>query len=321
MRGTTGSYSYPEWLPLRKPAKVGCVYSNCGGPYHGYWALDLLDPERVGDDPIYAAGAGQAWIVSSTSGGCGGPGTPANVIRVDHGGGVETFYYHLASFSVSSGAWVGPETQIGLMGSTGYTDPCPTHHLHFEKRVRGERVDPGALKACHGPAVVTYPGTFGTDAWNSIATESKTVFSDGVVCGAPADSDGDGLPDSGDRCPSEAGPSSTSGCPDADSDGTADQDDVCPDQAGPATTSGCPDADADGVKDSIDVCPTNAGSKSFAGCPYELFVVQPTSRADFDGDGKADFCRLTGAANNQNSTAQCTLSTGTSFGPTITSSL
>ena len=117
-----GEYSAPEWLPLRNAATVGCVMSNCPGPYHDYWAIDLLDPEKSVGDPVFAAGAGQATVLTtSPTGACGGQGTPSNILQVDHGGGVTTRYIHLDSFSVSNGAWVDQNTQIGVMGTTGWT--------------------------------------------------------------------------------------------------------------------------------------------------------------------------------------------------------
>ncbi|RKQ90928.1 peptidase M23-like protein [Solirubrobacter pauli] len=109
--------------------------------------------------------------------------------------------------------------------------------------------------------------------------------------------------------------------PDADGDGTPDVRDACPSEVGPRLTSGCPDDDGDGVTDRADICSTIAGSSTLSGCPEELIGGQPRSRVDFDGDGRADFCRLTGGQNNQSSYAQCTLSTGSGFGATITSAL
>ena len=49
----------------------------------------------------------------------------------------------------------------------------------------------------------------------------------------------------------------------------------------------------------------------------------PDGRAwvDVNGDGKADYCRTVGNVNNQSSYISCTLSTGTGFGQTITSSV
>jgi len=108
-------------------------------------------------------------------------------LQVDHGGGVTTRYYHLASFSVGQGAWVDQNTQIGVMGTTGYTDPCPTYHLHFEKRVNGTNVDPGPLKACSGSSLLSFPSAVGYASWDSIPRESRTVSSSGTGCAGGAD--------------------------------------------------------------------------------------------------------------------------------------
>lgn len=90
------------------------------------------------------------------------------------------------------------------------------------------------------------------------------------------DTDGDGIYDSVDACPEEAGLEIFNGCPDSDNDGIEDSKDDCPNEAGLAEFNGCPDADGDGVMDKDDKCPTVAGLKSLMGCP------------DADGDGVAD---------------------------------
>lgn len=95
---------------------------------------------------------------------------------------------------------------------------------------------------------------------------------------APKDTDGDGIPDDQDGCPTVAGPKVLNGCPDRDGDGIADKDDACPDVAGPKTFNGCPDSDGDGVPDSKDKCPTQAGVAKYDGCPIP----------DKDNDGVAD---------------------------------
>ncbi len=70
----------------------------------------------------------------------------------------------------------------------------------------------------------------------------------GAFAQTVGDSDGDGLPDSVDRCPNDAGPRENQGCPvdspgsDRDSDGVLDFADQCPDQAGTGFTQGCPDS-------------------------------------------------------------------------------
>lgn len=178
-KAAEGQYSDPVWLPLRSPAKVGCVVSNCdAGRYHGYWALDLLGAEN---DPVHPAGAGRLSIESESQA-CGGPGTPGNYVSVDHGGGVKTRYLHLRSIDVPNGAWVTPTDVIGRMGSTGYNDPCPTYHLHFEIQRGGSYSPIGTLKACNGSDVVNYPSAFGVSSWNDLSTETVSVASTHPSC-------------------------------------------------------------------------------------------------------------------------------------------
>lgn len=90
------------------------------------------------------------------------------------------------------------------------------------------------------------------------------------------DRDGDGVPDSKDRCPDQPGPAATQGCPDTDGDGIPDIDDKCPARPGLAEFDGCPDTDGDGIPDHLDDCPETAGLAEFGGCP------------DSDGDGIPD---------------------------------
>jgi OOP family OmpA-OmpF porin len=104
----------------------------------------------------------------------------------------------------------------------------------------------------------------------------------------PKDTDGDGIPDTSDACPSESGPKSDdpskNGCPlpkDTDSDGIPDATDACPNEPGPAsddaTKNGCPlpkDTDGDGILDNVDKCPnepeTVNGYQDDDGCPDEV---------------------------------------------------
>ncbi len=96
----------------------------------------------------------------------------------------------------------------------------------------------------------------------------------------PSDRDGDGIPDSLDACPDQAGPAALHGCPDRDGDGIADKDDDCPDVPGLAKYRGCPipDTDKDGINDEEDKCPTVPGVARYHGCPIP----------DTDGDGVND---------------------------------
>lgn len=97
-----------------------------------------------------------------------------------------------------------------------------------------------------------------------------------VRLGKGKDSDGDGITDSNDECPTIAGPVGLKGCPDSDGDGIKDTEDNCPTVAGMLIFLGCPDTDNDGIEDSKDACPKEAGLREANGCP------------DSDGDGLVD---------------------------------
>ena len=104
------------------------------------------------------------------------------------------------------------------------------------------------------------------------------------------DEDGDGIPDSLDKCPTEAedmdGFQDEDGCPDPDNDGDGilDVDDKCPDEPedidGFEDDDGCPDPDndGDGILDVDDQCPNEPGPPENNGCPDP----------DRDGDGVPD---------------------------------
>lgn len=96
------------------------------------------------------------------------------------------------------------------------------------------------------------------------------------------DTDGDGVIDKEDDCPTVAGAVENRGCPwpDTDKDGVLDKDDKCKKVAGPAENKGCPwgDTDKDTVLDNEDACPKVAGPVENKGCPWP----------DTDGDGVFD---------------------------------
>lgn len=78
-------------------------------------------------DPIYAAMNGKIYYAGWEQG-------YGNVIKIDHGSGMETIYGHCSSINVSKGQIVKRGEKIGEVGSTGNsTGP----HVHFEVRVDG----------------------------------------------------------------------------------------------------------------------------------------------------------------------------------------
>jgi outer membrane protein OmpA-like peptidoglycan-associated protein len=100
-----------------------------------------------------------------------------------------------------------------------------------------------------------------------------------LVVKLDSDRDGDGIPDSVDRCPDQPedfdGFQDDDGCPDLDNDndGVPDVNDRCPNTPGPASNAGCPvlDRDGDGIPDDIDKCPDDPedfdGFEDEDGCP------------------------------------------------------
>lgn len=66
-------------------------------------------------------------------------GSYGNLVKVDHGNGVETWYAHTSKMNVKVGQKVLAGDIIATVGSTGNsTGP----HLHLEVRINGEHVDP-----------------------------------------------------------------------------------------------------------------------------------------------------------------------------------
>lgn len=86
------------------------------------------------------------------------------------------------------------------------------------------------------------------------------------------DEDKDGLANSKDKCPYEAGPEALQGCPDSDGDEIPNYADACPEQKGEPGNKGCPniDADSDGVEDDVDSCPETRGGDANYGCPIDI---------------------------------------------------
>jgi LysM repeat protein len=96
------------------------------------WGHTGIDIDNRARPPVYAAAAGTV----EYTGWLGGYG---NLIIVNHGSGLRTYYAHLDKFYVSEGQTVTKGAAIAKMGSTGRsTGP----HLHFEVRQHGRPVNP-----------------------------------------------------------------------------------------------------------------------------------------------------------------------------------
>jgi outer membrane protein OmpA-like peptidoglycan-associated protein len=94
------------------------------------------------------------------------------------------------------------------------------------------------------------------------------------------DRDHDGVSDSLDVCPDQAGVAALAGCMDTDNDGVEDSKDRCPKVFGLAELNGCAavDSDKDGISDDLDSCKFVPGTIRYQGCPIP----------DLDKDGIND---------------------------------
>ena len=82
--------------------------------------------------PVYPIASG---VVTSV----GWKGSYGNIVIVDHGDGIESWYAHCNTLNVGVGMKVTPDTCISTVGSTGNsTGP----HLHLEIRINGSPINP-----------------------------------------------------------------------------------------------------------------------------------------------------------------------------------
>jgi murein DD-endopeptidase MepM/ murein hydrolase activator NlpD len=124
-------------VPSDKPVKTAEFTSGYGtrtDPFRGgaarHQGIDLAAP--VGT-PIYATADGTISEAGYNRGGYG------NLIKVDHGRGIETRYGHLSAVLVRPGQRITRGQVIGRMGSTGRSTGS---HLHYEVRIDGRAVNP-----------------------------------------------------------------------------------------------------------------------------------------------------------------------------------
>ena len=66
-------------------------------------------------------------------------GSYGNLVKIDHGNGVETWYAHTSKMYVTEGQKVNAGEVIAAVGSTGNSTGA---HLHFEIRIDGKHVNP-----------------------------------------------------------------------------------------------------------------------------------------------------------------------------------
>ena len=124
-------------VPSDKPVKNAAFTSGYGvrsDPFAGRAAMHAgIDLAGASGTPIYATADGTISEAGWNSGGYG------NLVKVDHGRGIETRYGHLSGMIVRAGQRVQRGQLIGRMGSTGRSTGS---HLHYEVRIEGRAVNP-----------------------------------------------------------------------------------------------------------------------------------------------------------------------------------
>ncbi len=125
-----------DMLPNSKPISAAYKSSSFGwriDPFRGTKAFhEGLDFTARTGTPIRAAADGIVTTASRTS-------AYGNLVKLNHGAGLETRYAHASKLLVKPGERVVKGQTIALVGSTGRsTGP----HLHYEIRLNGHALDP-----------------------------------------------------------------------------------------------------------------------------------------------------------------------------------
>ena len=125
-----------ETLPSNAPVSVGYHSSSFGwrvDPFTGQMALNEgVDFVAETGTPIQAAASGIVIAAERTP-------DYGNLVKIDHGAGVETRYAHASRMLVKPGDRVEKGQIIAEVGNTGRSTGA---HLHFEVRLNGVALDP-----------------------------------------------------------------------------------------------------------------------------------------------------------------------------------
>ncbi|WP_347753678.1 M23 family metallopeptidase [Agrococcus sp. ProA11] len=140
-------------VPVAEPSSSGWVSPHYGRFTSAYgWRNDPLgnlgSKLHAGIDiaagcgtPIYAVADGTVTLRSRDTYG-------ANMLYIDHGGGVQSEYFHMARPAhVYPGQRVSAGQVVAYEGSTGYSTGC---HLHFQLRVGGTLANPESFLNARG---------------------------------------------------------------------------------------------------------------------------------------------------------------------------
>jgi murein DD-endopeptidase MepM/ murein hydrolase activator NlpD len=123
----TGQAAQIEWTPMLDDITITSLFGQRWGRNH-----NGVDFDAETGDPVYAAYPGTVTHAGWESG-------FGNLVIIDHGDGVETYYAHNSEILVDEGDWVDAGGQIANAGNTGRSFGS---HVHFEVHVDGQPVEP-----------------------------------------------------------------------------------------------------------------------------------------------------------------------------------
>ncbi|GAA2169374.1 MULTISPECIES: M23 family metallopeptidase [Glycomyces] len=123
----TGQAAQIKWTPMLDQITITSLFGQRWGRNH-----NGVDFDAETGDPVYAAYPGTVTHAGWETG-------FGNLVIIDHGDGVETYYAHNSEVLVSEGDWVDAGSQIANAGNTGRSFGS---HVHFEVHVNGEPVEP-----------------------------------------------------------------------------------------------------------------------------------------------------------------------------------
>ena len=123
----------PSLWPVSTSKAISSPFGRRQSPWtqrvQHHAGIDIRGPYGT---PIQAAASGHVTYAGRDPG-------YGNLVVINHGSGIYTWYGHLARLQTRKGEAVGQGERIGTLGSTGHaTGP----HLHFEVRVNGRPVNP-----------------------------------------------------------------------------------------------------------------------------------------------------------------------------------
>ncbi|MBA3666333.1 MAG: M23 family metallopeptidase [Sphingomonas sp.] len=151
-------------VPSEKPVRTAEFTSGYGirsDPFRGgaakHAGIDLAAPMGTA---IYATADGIVTDAGYNNGGYG------NLIKLDHGRGIETRYGHLSGILVSAGQHIVRGQMIGRMGSTGRSTGS---HLHYEVRIDGRAVNPIPFMKSNDYIVAMQKNGAGTHSMDAVA--------------------------------------------------------------------------------------------------------------------------------------------------------